>query len=26
LDGRKGLVYFGKHEIKAEGEPYYGLI
>lgn len=22
LDGRKGLVYSGKHEIKAEGDPY----
>jgi pyruvate,orthophosphate dikinase len=26
LDGRKGLVYFGKHEIKAEGDLYYGLM
>jgi pyruvate, orthophosphate dikinase len=26
LDGRKGLVYFGKHEIKAEGELYTGLV
>ncbi|MDO8956232.1 MAG: PEP/pyruvate-binding domain-containing protein, partial [Deltaproteobacteria bacterium] len=22
LDGRKGLVYLGQHEIKAEGDPY----
>ena len=26
LDGRKGLVYSGKHEIKAEGESYLGLM
>jgi pyruvate,orthophosphate dikinase len=26
LDGRKGLVYLGKHEIKDEGEPYHGLV
>jgi pyruvate,orthophosphate dikinase len=26
LDGRKGLVYFGKHEIKAEVDLYYGLM
>jgi pyruvate,orthophosphate dikinase len=26
LDGRKGLVYLGKHEIKAEGDLYYGLM
>lgn len=26
LDGRKGMVFFGKHEIKAEGEPYFGLM
>ena len=26
LDGRKGLVYLGKHEIKAEGELYTGLV
>jgi pyruvate,orthophosphate dikinase len=26
LDGRKGLVYLGKHEIKAEGDLYYGLV
>ena len=25
LDGRKGLVYAGKHEILAEGEPFPGL-
>jgi pyruvate,orthophosphate dikinase len=25
LDGRKGLVYMGKHEILAEGEPLLGL-
>jgi pyruvate,orthophosphate dikinase len=26
LDGKKGLVYLGKHEIKAEGKLYYGLM
>jgi pyruvate,orthophosphate dikinase len=26
LDGRKGLVYLGKHEVKDEGEPYYGIV
>jgi pyruvate,orthophosphate dikinase len=26
LDGRKGLVYLGKHELKDEGEPYYGIM
>ncbi|MCX5906194.1 MAG: PEP-utilizing enzyme, partial [Deltaproteobacteria bacterium] len=26
LDGRKGLVYWGKHEIQAETESYYGLM
>ncbi len=26
LDGRKGLVYLGKHEVKDEGEPYHGLM
>jgi hypothetical protein len=25
LDGRKGLIYIGKHEILAEGEPFSGL-
>ncbi|HYB19284.1 MAG TPA: PEP/pyruvate-binding domain-containing protein, partial [Thermodesulfobacteriota bacterium] len=26
LDGRKGLVYLGEHEMKDEGEPYQGII
>ena len=26
LDGRKGLVYLGKHELKDEGEPYHGIM
>ena len=26
LDGRKGLVYLGKHEVKSEGEPYHGIL
>jgi pyruvate,orthophosphate dikinase len=26
LDGRKGLVYLGKHERQAEEEPYIGLL
>jgi pyruvate,orthophosphate dikinase len=26
LDGRKGLVYLGKHELKDEGEPYHGVM
>ncbi|HSR12899.1 MAG TPA: PEP-utilizing enzyme, partial [Thermodesulfobacteriota bacterium] len=26
LDGRKGLVYLGKHETKDEGEPYHGIL
>jgi pyruvate,orthophosphate dikinase len=26
LDGRKGLVYLGKHDVKGEGEPYHGIL
>ena len=26
LDGRKGLVYLGKHEVKDEGEPYHNIL
>lgn len=26
LDGRKGLVYLGKHEATDEGEPYHGIL
>ncbi len=26
LDGRKGYVYWGQHDIQSEAEPYYGLM